>query len=80
MSLWTPPPRPEWVERLIACGESVGGAQRLVSLDPDELIATATTRAGLEDFGGGAWQEHYGILVDALEKESGLHLPGPEGC
>ena len=76
MSLWTPPPRPEWVERLIACGESVGGAQRLVSLDPDELIATATARAGLEDFGGGAWQEHYGILVDALEKESGLHLPG----
>ena len=38
---WTPPPPPEWRDRLNAHGPAVGGAEHLVSLDPDELLATA---------------------------------------
>ena len=34
-------PRPDWARRLIAMGPNVGGAQHLIPLDPDELIATA---------------------------------------
>ena len=47
----TPPARPVWVERLIAHGDAVGGAEHLVGLDPDELVATAVASTGLDDFG-----------------------------
>jgi len=73
---WTPPPRPRFVERLIAHGEAVGGADRLVSLDGDELIETARRATGLSDFGGDGWHAHYEVFVRALESESRLHLVG----
>ena len=38
---WTPPTPPDWVERLNAHGEAVGGAGYLVSLDPDDLLDAA---------------------------------------
>ncbi len=73
---WTPPDRPLWVERLNAHGDAVGGAGHLVGLDPEELITTATTSTGLEDFGGSTWRPHYDVLLAALEAESDLHLVG----
>jgi Sulfotransferase family len=73
---WEPPPRPVWVERLIAHGDAVGGADRLVGLDPDELVATALDSTGLGDFGPPTWREHYDVLLKALERESDLHLAG----
>ncbi|MEM7413296.1 MAG: sulfotransferase [Myxococcota bacterium] len=76
MSLWTPPPRPRWVERLNAHGDAVGGAHHLVSLDPDVLIATARASCGLEDFGGDEWEAPYRLFVESLENEAALHLTG----
>lgn len=73
---WTPPPRPRWVERLIAHGEAVGGAEHLVPLDADDLLATAQRTTGLADFGGDGWREPFAVLVRALEEESDLHLVG----
>jgi hypothetical protein len=74
---WAPPARPVWVERLIAHGEAVGGAQHLVGLDPDELLATAVESAGLgDDFGADTWRPHYDVLLKALNDESDLHLVG----
>ena len=51
---WQPPQRPRWLERLIAHGDSVGGAASLVPLAPDALVATAAASTGLDDFGQGA--------------------------
>ncbi len=73
---WTPPERPRWVQRMNAHGDAVGGARHLVSLDPDELVATARESTGLEDFGGDDWRAHYEVLLEAIERESQLHLAG----
>ncbi len=79
---WKPGDRPEWLRRLIAHGPAVGGARHLVSLDPDELLATAAaSTGGLEVFGDGgdadgdgrAWLAR---LVRALEDEARLHAAG----
>ena len=43
---WTPPARPAWVERLNAHAEAVGGAERLVSLESQELLAVAVDSTG----------------------------------
>jgi hypothetical protein len=73
---WTPPPRPRWVERLIAHGDAVGGPERLVSLDGDALCEEAVGSTGLSDFGGDDWRAPFRLLLDALERESSLHLLG----
>jgi hypothetical protein len=73
---WQPPHRPRWVERLNAHGAAVGGARALVSLDPDELLATARASTGFDDFGGDDWRAHFELFVEALERESRLHLAG----
>jgi hypothetical protein len=73
---WKPPQRPRWAERLNAHGESVGGADRLVSLEPEALLATASEATGLADFGGGSWRQHFDAFLGALDTESQLHLTG----
>jgi hypothetical protein len=73
---WRPPPRPAWVERLLAHGEAVGGAAHLVRLDPEELVATAVASVSHDDFGPPSWRPHYDVLLDAIERESDLHLAG----
>jgi hypothetical protein len=73
---WRPPERPQWVERMIAHGDAVGGAERLVSLDPAELLEVAQASTGLRDFGDEGWHTHFDVLLQALEREAGLHLPG----
>ena len=65
-----------WVQRLIAHGDAVGGAEHLVPLDPDELQATAIASTGLADFGSDTWRPHYDVLLRALVGEADLHLVG----
>jgi hypothetical protein len=74
---WTPPQRPAWVERLNALEAAAGGPGALVSLNAEALLAQAADSTGLSDFGDDTgWREHYAVLVDALERESSLHLAG----
>jgi hypothetical protein len=73
---WTPPERPRWVQRMNAHADAVGGARALVSLDPEELIATARRATDLDDFGGDDWLAHYHVLLDSVEREASLHLAG----
>ena len=74
---WTKPERPGWLARLIDHGPAVGGAANLVSLDPQEMIETAiASTGGLDDFGSRDWRSWYDALVDALERESNLHVVG----
>jgi hypothetical protein len=73
---WTPPPSPGWLDRLNAHAAAVGGAEHLVSLEPDEIIATARASTGLDDFGGVAWRPHFDVLVDALRAEADLTVAG----
>jgi hypothetical protein len=68
--------RPDWVRRLAAMGPSVGGAEHLVPLDADELIATAVRSTGLDDFGPPTWEEPFRRLVAALDTEANLHVLG----
>jgi hypothetical protein len=68
--------RPDWVRRVNGMGPGVGGARHLVSLDPDELVATARRATGLDDFGPDTWEEPFRRLVAALDGESRLHVVG----
>lgn len=73
---WQAPERPQWARRLIAHAEAIGGAERLISLDGEELLESAKRATGLSDFGDDPWREAYDVLVHALERESNLHLIG----
>lgn len=44
----------------------------LVSLDPGNLIDTAMTRAGLDDFGDERFLEPFGILLHAIRRDTDL--------
>ena len=70
--------RPDWVRRINAMGDSVGGARRLVPLDVDALVAEAVASTGLDDFGDfdGDWRARLDSLVAALEDTGGLHAVG----
>ena len=72
-------PRPDWVRRINAMGDSVGGAENMVSLDVDELIGLASKSTGLEDFGetiDGDWRGRLTHLVAALEGSARLNVVG----
>ncbi|OWY62385.1 hypothetical protein B7486_58735, partial [cyanobacterium TDX16] len=74
---WEPAPPPEWLVRLNAHGDAVGGAEHLVSLDPDDLLAAAVaSTGGLEDFGGDTWRPHFEMLVSTLQEQAHLTLAG----
>ncbi len=68
--------RPDWVRRINAMGESVGGgaegARRMVPLDADAMLEE--TRNGLGggrfgDFGDPEWERRYRALVQAFEAQ-----------
>lgn len=73
---WTPPPRPDWVEHLNAMGEALGSDEHLVSLDPEEMLASARASTGLSDFGPESWRPHYYALVKAIGQEAKLNTAG----
>src|SRR6476620_2032097 len=74
--IWSPPPRPPWVEELNAFGRQVGSPAALVSLDEEALMATARATTSLDDFGDDGWQEGLRVLLASLEEEADLHLLG----
>jgi hypothetical protein len=60
-------------------GDSVGGADKLISLDPDELVQTAIRSTdGLTDFGSfdGDWRARFESLITELETSGALHAVG----
>lgn len=73
---WTPSDAPEWLTRLNAHADAVGGAERLVSLDRDDLLATARASTGLDDLGDESWRPHFELLVDCLDREARLTVAG----
>jgi len=71
--------RPDWVRRINAMGDSVGGPEKLIPLDPDALVQTATdSTGGLSDFGDfdGDWHARYLSLIAELERSGKLHALG----
>jgi hypothetical protein len=64
------------MERLIAHGDAVGGAEHLVGLESDDLLRVAAASTGLDDLGGDDWRTPFDVLVRALREESDLHLVG----
>jgi hypothetical protein len=70
--------RPDWVRRCNAMADAGGGAEHIVPLAVDELLDTATTSTGLDDFGDfgdGDWRTRFTALVDAINA-SDLHVVG----
>ena len=74
--------RPDWVRRINAMGDSVGGPEHLISLEPDELIRAATTGMALQDFGDfdGDWRSRFESLCEALEADARLNTLGRLMC
>jgi hypothetical protein len=71
--------RPDWVRRIMAMGDAVGGAERLVPFDADALIESAAlSTGGLRDFGDfdGDWRARLHHLVHELESSARLHALG----
>jgi hypothetical protein len=68
---WRPGPRPDWVEALHTIADPAW-----IRLDADELLAEASARTGLSDFGEGDFLEPYRIFVRALDAEAQLHALG----
>lgn len=71
-------PRPDWVRRVNAMGDAVGGAAELVPLDVDAMLERARRVTGLDDFGDfdGDWHGRLVSLVSAIEDEARLHVMG----
>lgn len=74
-SIWTPPPRPQWVQRINEEGECMDICG-VVPLDPESLIASAIGSTGLSDFGIDDWREPFEILCKSLEEDADLNLLG----
>lgn len=72
-------PRPDWVRRLNLMGDSVGGAQNMVSLDVDEMVNLASQSTRLNDFGDnidGDWRGRLNQLVQCIETEAKPNVVG----
>ena len=70
---------PDWVRRMNLYGETTGDPARMVSLEPDEMLATARAVTGLDDLGEAdwpGWEETYRRLVESIDRDSELHLVG----
>ncbi len=71
--------RPDWVRRINAMGDSVGGAENLIPLDADALVRTAIeSTGGLSDFGAfdGDWRARFDSLIHEIEATGKLHAVG----
>ena len=68
---WRPGPRPDWVQALHTIADPAW-----IRLDADELLAEASAKSGLSDFGDDDFQEPYRIFVRALDEEAQLHALG----
>jgi len=68
---WRPGPRPAWVQALHSIADPAW-----IRLDADELLAEASAKNGLTDFGDDDFEEPYRIFVRALDREAQLHALG----
>jgi hypothetical protein len=71
--------RPDWVRRINAMGDSVGGPERLIPLDGDALVRAAVeSTGGLTDFGDfdGDWRTRFDSLLREIEATGRLHALG----
>jgi hypothetical protein len=60
-------------------GDTAGDPAHIVSLDADEMLATARAATGLDDLGADewpGWEETYRQLVASIDGESQLHVVG----
>ena len=73
---WTSGDPPDWLVRLNSHADAVGGAEYLIPLDRDQLLAGAQASTGLDDFGGDTWRPHFDVLIDALVTEGRLTVAG----
>lgn len=70
---------PEWVRRLNLFGDVVGDPQRMVGLDPDELLGLARAMTDCDDLGEDdwpGWEQTYRRTVTAIDHEADLHVLG----
>ena len=73
--------RPEWVQRVNAMAEAAGGAEHVVPIDADELLAAALGSLGTSDptvfgdLGDGDWEGRFRALVAGIA-DAGLHVVG----
>ena len=72
---YKPRPRPEWVRGANAMGRVID-AGKVVLLDEESLLRSATLNTGLSDFGDDDWREPFRILLDDLERTADLNLVG----
>lgn len=72
---WTPPPRPEWLQQVIAEGRCLD-LRAVVPLDEASLLASAQQNTGLDDFGDDDWIEPFRVFLQSLDAEADLHLMG----
>jgi Sulfotransferase family len=72
---WIPPPRPDWVTRLIAEGECMD-ISGVVPLDEKSLLSSAIQATGLSDFGADDWREPFQVFIKSLEQDADLTLVG----
>jgi len=68
--------RPHWLRRLNSFGPATGAPERIVPLDPGDLLAAARETTGLEEIGNTDWIETYERMVHAIDEESNAHLLG----
>ena len=71
--------RPDWVRRINAMGDSIGGGENLVPLGAEGLIETAMrSTGGLSDFGSfdGDWHKRFVSLTEELQSTAALHTLG----
>jgi hypothetical protein len=71
--------RPDWVRRINAMGDSLGGPEYLIPLDVDLLKrAAVASTAGLTDFGSfdGDWEARFESLIAELEATGKLNALG----
>jgi hypothetical protein len=64
------------VDGINALGANLGGADRLIALDPDSLLEAARLATGRDDFGDDGWREPFAVLVDAIAREAHLNTMG----
>jgi hypothetical protein len=68
------PRLPFAVRALNAVGAPI--ARWMLSLDPDDLLAAASTRTGLSDYGEDSFREPLAVLLEAFERDAGLSALG----
>ena len=72
---WQPPPRPEWMTRIIEEGRCMD-IRGVVPLDEKSLIDAAIKNTGLSDFGSDDWREPFQVVVKSMEEDADFHLMG----